>query len=132
MRPRSVFHALCLLTTLAIVACGTEDDSSPGPTAGSSGKGNAGSSGKGNAGSGGNGNAGKAGGGESGSGENAGASDGGAAGEPGIPPLGCTHLSELVHSMIKDDTTAKSVPRPVNDLVLCDDPADPGAYSDLF
>jgi hypothetical protein len=37
-----------------------------------------------------------------------------------------------VHATIKDDTNAKSVPRPVNDLVFCDDPADPAVYDDLF
>ena len=122
MRSRSLFSALCLLATLAAVACGTEDDSATGPTAGSSGKGNAGSSGKGNAGS------------ESGGADNAGSagSDGGAAGESGIPVPGCTHLSEFVHSAIKDDTNATSAPKPVNDLVFCDDPADPAAYDDLF
>jgi len=130
MRSRSLFSALCLLATLAAVACGTEDDSATGPTAGSSGKGNAGSSGKGNAGSSGKGNAGS----ESGGADNAGSagSDGGAAGESGIPVPGCTHLSEFVHSAIKDDTNATSAPKPVNDLVFCDDPADPAAYDDLF
>jgi hypothetical protein len=37
-----------------------------------------------------------------------------------------------VHSVIKDDTTAKSAPRPVNGVVFCTDPADPAAYNDLF
>ncbi len=51
--------------------------------------------------------------------------DDGAAGEGGQPPiLGCTHLSEFVHSVFKDDTTANSSPRPVNGVVFCDDPAD--------
>jgi len=136
MRPHSVFFALSLLATLAAVACGNDDDSSPGPTAGSSGKGNAGSSGKGNAGSGGKGNAGsngKAGSADNG-GESAGGSagtDGGAAGDSG-QPMGCVHLSEFVHSVIRDDTNGKSTPRPVNDVVFCDDLADPAAYNDLF
>ena len=136
MRPHSVFFALSLLATLAAVGCGNDDDSAPGPTAGSSGKGNAGSSGKGNAGSGGKGNAGsdgKAGSANNG-GEDAGGSagmDGGAAGDTG-QPMGCVQLREFVHSVIKDDTNAKSTPRPVNDVVFCDDIADPAAYSDLF
>jgi|GEM_PF-2880697 len=136
MRPHSVLFALSLLATLAAVACSNDDDSSPGPTAGSSGKGNAGSSGKGNAGSAGKGNAGSDGkaGSENNGGENAGGSagmDGGAAGDSGLP-MSCVHLSDFVHSVIKDDTNAKSAPRPVNDVVFCDDTADPAAYSDLF
>jgi hypothetical protein len=141
MRPHSVLFALSLLATLAAVACSNDDDGSPGPTAGSSGKGNAGSSGKGNAGSSGKGNAGSAGkgsdgkaGSENNGGESAGGSagvDNGAAGDTG-QPMGCVHLSDFVHSIIQDDTNAKSTPRPVNDVVFCDDIADPAAYSDLF
>ncbi len=135
MGSRSVFCALCLVAGLTAVACGNEDDASPGAAAGSGGKGNAGSSGKGNAGSSGKGNGGQAGE-ESAGADNAGGSagtDDGAAGEGGQPPiLGCTHLSEFVHSVFKDDTTANSSPRPVNGVVFCDDPADPAAYSDLF
>lgn len=136
MRPHSVLFAFSVLATLAAVACGNDDDGSPGPTAGSSGKGNAGSGGKGSAGSGGKGNAGSSGtaGGDSGGRDDAGGSagaDGGAAGDSG-QPMTCTPLSEFVHSVIKDDTNAKSLPRPVNDIVFCDDVADPAAYSDLF
>jgi hypothetical protein len=136
MRHRSAIYALCLLATLTAVACGTDDDSSPGGSAGSSGKGNAGAGGKGNAGSGGDGKAGSNGkaGGENVGGENAGGSagmDGGAAGDSG-QPTGCTQLSEFVHSVIKDDTNGKSSPRSVNDVVFCNDVADPAAYSDLF
>lgn len=136
MRPRSLLFALSLLATLAVVACSNDDDSSPGPTAGSSGKGNAGSGGKGSAASGGTGNAGSNGkaGSQNGAGENAGGSagmDDGAAGDSG-QPMGCVHLSEFVHSVIKDDTNAKSAPRAVNDVVFCDDVADPAAYDDLF
>ena len=136
MRSRSVLYTFCLLATLTAVACGSDDDGPPGATAGSSGKGNAGSGGKGNAGSGGKGNAGSGGtaGGADNGGEDAGGNAGmaGAAGDTGMPPLGCTHLSEFVHSVIKDDTNANSAPRPVNDIVFCDDVADPAAYSDLL
>ncbi|MEI9950140.1 MAG: hypothetical protein WDO74_14490 [Pseudomonadota bacterium] len=126
MGSRSVFYAFCLAAALAAVACGTDDDST---AAGSGGKGNAGSSGKGNAGS-----SGKAGGGDGGADNEGGSagSDGGAAGEAGQPNVGCTQLSAFVHALIKDDTTAKSQPRPVNGVVFCDDPADPAAYNDLF
>lgn len=132
MGSRSVLYAFCLAATLAAVACGTDDDSGPGNTAGSSGKGNAGSSGKGNAGS-----SGKAGsannGGADDAGGSAGMDDGGAAGAAGQPPIvTCTQFSDFVHAVIKDDTNAKSAPRPVNGVVFCDDPADPAAYSDLF
>jgi hypothetical protein len=132
MGSRSALCALGLAIALAVVACGTEDDSAPG--AGSSGKGNnAGSSGKGNA----AGNGGKAGSGnDNGGADNAGGSagtDGGAAGEGGMPPiLGCTPLSEFVHAVIKDDTNEKSAPRSVNGVAFCDDSADPAAYDDLF
>jgi len=133
MGSRSVFCALCLVAAFAAAACGTEDDASPGPTAGSSGKGNAGSSGKGNAGSSGKGNAGSE---DHAGADNAGGSagtDDGAAGEGGQPPMmTCIQLSDFVHSVIKDDSNAKSAPRPVNGVVFCDDPADPAAYSDLF
>ncbi|MEI9937800.1 MAG: hypothetical protein WDO69_11325 [Pseudomonadota bacterium] len=129
MGSRSVFCAFCLTAALAAVACGTDDDGPAGNPAGGSGKGNAGSSGKGNAGS-----SGKAGD-ESGGADNAGGAAGtadGTAGEAGQPSIGCTHLSEFVHAVIKDDTSAKSSPRPVNSVVFCDDPADPAAYDDLF
>ena len=129
MGSRSVVYAFCLLATLAAVACGTDDDASVGATAGSSGKGNAGSSGKGTAGS--SGKGGVANGGNANSGGSAGIPDG-AAGEAGQSTSGCTHLSEFVHSVIKDDTNGKSAPRPVNGVVFCDDPGDPAAYSDLF
>ena len=133
MGTRSAFCAFCLVTALAAVACGTEDDAAPGASAGSSGKGNAGSSGKGNtagnSGNSGNGN-------DDGGADNAGGSagmDDGTAGEGGQPPiLGCTRLSEFVHTVIKDDTSAKSSPRSVNGVVFCDEPADPAAYNDLF
>ena len=117
MGSRSVFCALCLVAGFAAAACGTEDDASPGPTAGSSGKGNAGSEDHAGA-------------------DNAGGSagtDDGTAGEGGQPPMmTCIQLSDFVHSVIKDDSNAKSAPRPVNGVVFCDDPADPAAYSDLF
>jgi hypothetical protein len=136
MSSRNAFCALCLVAAFAAVACGTEDDSAPSP--GTAGRGNAGSSGKGNAGSSGTGNAGSSGkpGGNDAGADNAGGSagtDDGTAGEGGQPPvLGCTHLSAFVHAVIKDDTNAKSAPRPVNGVVFCDDPADPAAYNDLF
>jgi hypothetical protein len=123
-----------LLGALTAVACGSDDDSgSPG-----GGGASAGSSGKGN---------GKAGGSNVGGadGENAGA--GGAAGDMGqaggnVGVAGgggtggtggaCTDFTVFVHSVIKDDTTEKSAPRPVNGVVFCPDPADPAAYKDLF
>jgi hypothetical protein len=113
----------------AAAAC-NDDDGVPGASAGSGGKGNAGSSGQGNGSSGNAGSANDAG------ANNAGGSagmDDGTAGEGGQAPIsGCIQLSELVHAVIKDDTNAKSIPRPVNGVVFCDDPADPAAYSDLF
>ena len=130
MGSKSIFGAVCLVAALAAVACGTDDDGGPDGTAGSSGKGNAGSSGKANAGSGNKaGGSGK--GGDDGNGGNAGVIDEGMGGEGGQAET-CTHLSEFVHTVIKDDTNAKSSPRPVNGLTFCDDAPDPAAYSDLF
>ena len=134
MSSRSVFCAVCLVGALAAVACGNDDDGNPQGQAGSSGRGNAGNSGRGNAG-----NSGRSGGGDAGLGEAGGSAgtDGGAGGEGGEggqPPIvvGCTQLSDFVHTVIKDDTNATSSPRPVNGVVFCDDPADPAAYDDLF
>jgi len=144
MGSRSILYASCLMAALLAVACGGDDDSTMANSAGSAGKGNAGSGagGKGNSGGAGKGNAGSGAspGGESGGTDNAGGTSdaGGAAGTPegaaGTPGQtgSCTHLTELVHAMIKEDTTGKSSPRPVNGVVFCDDPADPGAYDDLF
>jgi hypothetical protein len=136
MRPRSAIYALCLLATLTAVACGSDDDSPRAGSAGSGGNGNAGAAGKGNAGSGGEGKAGSNGkaGGANVAGQDAGGSagmDGGAAGDSG-QPMGCTQLSEFVHSVIEHDTNGKSSPRSVNDVVFCSDVADPAAYDDLF
>jgi hypothetical protein len=112
---------LCLLGALVAVACGNDDDGGPGNNAG-----NAGVSGKGNAG-----NSGKAGGSNGGG---AGTDPGGDAGEGGAggSAPACTQFSALVHDIIAKDTNEKSAPRPVNDIVFCDDPADPAAFSDLF
>ena len=124
--------AVCLLGALATVACGSDDDSgSPG-----SGGASAGSSGKGN---------GKAGGSNVGGANTENAGAGGEAGDMGQTGGGvgvgggtggtggaCTDFTVFVHSVIKDDTTEKSAPRPVNDVVFCTDPADPAAYNDLF
>ncbi|MET0793494.1 MAG: hypothetical protein ABW061_18375 [Polyangiaceae bacterium] len=131
MSSRNLVYAFCLLGALVAAACGTDDDAAPpgssAGAAGSSGKGNAGSAGKGGGSNGGESNAGGAG---KSDGDVAG--EGGEGGEPGVIVGGCVPLSTLVHSVIKEDTNDKAAPRPVNDVVFCDDPADSTAYSDLF
>ncbi len=120
--------ALCLAASLA-VACGTEDDSAGGGGAGGT-SGHSGAAGK----AGSSGSAGKAGagGGTPGAGSGGtGGGVGGEGGEAGTAP-GCTPFAPFVHGLIKDSTTDKAVPTPVNGIVFCDDPQDPAAFSDLF
>ena len=124
MRSRGVLAAACMLAALSAVACGTEDDSPSDSSAGTGGKNSAGTGGKNSSG---------AGGGTAGGVTAGGGGDIGQGGEGGVGPGNdCVQLSTFVHAVIKDDTTAKAVPRPVNDIVFCADPANPAAYNDLF
>lgn len=118
--------SLCLAGALA-VACGTEDDSAGTPSGGANGTAGRGTAGHGTGG-------GLANGGSAGVGPTGGGANGGDAGEAGMGGAAptCTQLSDLVHGLIKNDTTSKTVPTPVNDIVFCADPADPAAYKDLF
>jgi hypothetical protein len=125
-----LFGVFCLTASLA-VACGTEDDSAP-PLSGGGATGNSGAAGR-------NGTAGSAGksaggGGSAGTGVGGGSDGGmlGEAGEGGTPGNDCTPFAPFVHGLIKDSTTAKAAPTPVNGLVFCEDPQDPAAFSDLF
>jgi hypothetical protein len=122
MGSKSIIFVACLVGALSAVACGTDDDSTSNNNAGSSGKGSGGSSGKGN---GGGANAGAAAGGSAGV--------GGDAGEGGVGVGGgCTDFSQFVHTVISEDTNAKSGPRPVNGVDFCTTPVAPGAFDDLF
>lgn len=120
MGSKSIIFVACLVGALSAVACGTDDDSTSNNNAGSSGKGSGGSSGKG-----GGANAGSAAGGSAGV--------GGDAGEGGVGVGGgCTDFSQFVHTVIAEDTNAKSAPRPVNGVDFCTTPVAPGAFDDLF
>ena len=129
MRSRGILAAVCVLAALSAVACGTDDDSPSDGGAGSGGKNSAGSGGKNSAGSGGKNSSGAGGGGATAGG----GGDIGQGGEGGVGPGNdCVQFSTFVHTVIKEDTNAKSAPRPVNDIVFCNDPADPAAYNDLL